>query len=60
MEHSEMVKKIPQWEDEYKRTATVKLSKRQIELLDGSPIKSNEGMIYGEMYSTWKSTQLEK
>ena len=58
MTHEEMVKKIPQWEEEYKRTATVKLSKREVELLDGSEIKSNEGMVYGQMYSNWKSIQL--
>ena len=64
MEHSEMVKKIPQWEKEYldacKKVHPTKLSKRQVELLEGSPIKSNEGMIYGQMYAHWKSTQLEK
>ena len=62
MKHEEMVKKIPQWEKEYldacKKVHPTKLSKRQIELLDGSPIKSNEGMVYGQMYSNWKSIQL--
>ena len=31
-----------------------KLSKRQVELLDGAEIKSHEGMIFGGMYSDWK------
>ena len=30
------------------------LTKRQLELLDGDPIKSHEGMVYGGMYSDWK------
>ena len=63
MEHSEMVKKIPQWEQEYLaacKKVNYKLSTRQIELLEGSPIKSNEGMLYGQMYAYWKSTQLEQ
>ena len=31
-----------------------KLSKRQLELLDGADIKSHEGMIFGQMYADWK------
>ena len=57
---AEMIKKIPQWEKEFKEISPFKLSKRQIELLDGAEIKSNEGMLYGQMYSTWKSIQLEQ
>ena len=30
------------------------LSEREIELLNGSPIKSHEGMVYGRMYADWK------
>ena len=30
------------------------LSKRQIELLDGEPIQSHEGMVFGGMYADWK------
>ena len=55
-----MIKKIPQWEKEFKEISPFKLSKRQIELLDGAEIKSNEGMLYGQMYSTWKSIQLDQ
>ena len=32
----------------------VPLSKREKELLEGSPIKSHEGMMYGRMYADWK------
>ena len=51
---SEWIKEIPNWENEYKEMMEGKLSKRQIELLNGEPIKSHEGMLYGEMYNDWK------
>jgi len=47
-------KDIPKWESQYLATARSKLSKQQIELLEGRDIKSHEGMIYGEMYNEWK------
>ncbi len=49
------IERIPNWEKEYKENPTRKLSKRELELLDGSPIKSHEGMVYGRMYAEWKS-----
>ena len=51
------IKKIPQWEKEYLKSMRDKLSKQQIELLEGRDIKAHEGMIYGEMYSDWKFKQ---
>jgi len=30
------------------------LSKRELELLEGSKIRAHEGMIYGAMYAHWK------
>ena len=48
------VKEIPKWESQYLAAARSKLSKQQIELLEGRDIKSHEGMIYGEMYNEWK------
>ena len=42
------------WEKEYKDMMGSKLSKRQLEILDGSELKSNEGMVYGQMYVDWK------
>ena len=48
------IAKIPNWEKEYRRIATRKLSRRELELLEGSAIKSHEGMLYGAMYAEWK------
>ena len=48
----EYIKDIPNWEKEY-LTMNVSLSKREKELLDGSAIKSHEGMMYGRMYADW-------
>ncbi len=50
----EWLKEIPKWEEQYKSMMSGKLSKRQIELLDGAEIKSHEGMVYGQMYADWK------
>ena len=47
------ISEIPNWEKEY-LSMDLDLSKRQIELLKGDPIKSHEGMIYGRMYRDWK------
>ena len=49
----EWINEIPNWEKEY-LTMDVKLSARQRQLLEGDDIKSNEGMVYGGMYSDWK------
>ena len=40
--------------EEYKEMMKGLLSKRQVEILDGSPLKSHEGMVFGQMYSDWK------
>ena len=48
------IKEIPEWEKEYRQMMQGLLTKRQLELLDGDPIKSHEGMVYGGMYSDWK------
>ena len=50
----EWIKDLPNWEKEYLGMARSDLSKQQIELLEGRDIKSNEGMIYGQMYNDWK------
>ena len=49
-----MSKAINKWEFEYLKDNRNKLSKQQIELLEGRNIKSHEGMIYGAMYNDWK------
>ena len=50
---AEWTKEVPKWEKEY-LTMNNNLSKRQIEILEGAELKSNEGMIFGGMYSDWK------
>ena len=51
---SNIAKRIAQFPQEYKELQQGKLSKRQIEILDGDDLKSHEGMIFGQMYSHWK------
>ena len=53
----EYIKDIPNWEKKY-LTMNVSLSKRERELLGGSPIKSHEGMVYGRMYADWKEKKI--
>ncbi len=50
---ADWTKEIPNWEKDY-LTMNNELSKRQIEILNGSPLKSHEGMVFGRMYSDWK------
>ena len=45
---------IQNWESEYLAMKNVKLSERQREILKGSELKSNEGMLFGQMYAHWK------
>ena len=52
-----MSKAIDKWESEYLISNRNKLTKQQIELLDGRDIKSHEGMIYGQMYNDWKKVK---
>ena len=51
--NKQMIIDLPNWEKEY-LTMNTQLSKREKELLEGSEIKSHEGMLYGRMYSDWK------
>ena len=51
---AEYIKDIPNWEKDYLKSMKGNLSEQQIELLNGRDIKSDEGMIYGQMYSDWK------
>ena len=50
----EWVKEITNWENEFLNMEDVEITKRQREILEGSPLKSNEGMLFGGMYSNWK------
>ena len=45
---------IENWEKEYPNMKGVTLNKREREILDGDELKSNEGMLFGRMYSDWK------
>ena len=51
---AEWIKEIPNWENEYLNMEGVELSKRQVEILNGDSLKSQEGMVFGQMYSDWK------
>tara|TARA_B100000287_G_scaffold21302_1_gene21076 strand:+ start:4120 stop:4401 length:282 start_codon:yes stop_codon:yes gene_type:complete len=50
-----LLPRLNKWEFEYLKENKNKLSKQQIELLEGRDIKSHEGMIYGQMYNDWKN-----
>ena len=54
MNSKDVTAAIARFPEEYKNMRKGELSKRQIELLDGSDIKSHEGMIFGQMYADWK------
>ena len=45
---------IANFPSEYKEMMKGKLSKRQLEILDGDALKSSEGMVFGSMYADWK------
>ena len=49
-----MIEEISKFPEEYKKMMGSKLTKRQIEILDGDDLKSYECMMFGEMYSDWK------
>ena len=53
MNKEQMMKDIQDWEREY-LAMDVDLTKREMELLKGDPIRSHEGMMYGRMYAQWK------
>ena len=46
-------KEIEKFPEEYK-DMNPNLNKRQKEILDGAELKSNEGMVFGQMYADWK------
>ena len=52
----EWTKEISNWEKEY-LTIDVKLTDRQKAILNGDELKSNEGMVFGQMYADWKKTK---
>ena len=44
---------IENWENDYLSDAYNVINKREREILEGSPLKSHEGMVYGRMYAEW-------
>ncbi len=50
-----MILSIQNWEKEYLKENRDKLSKQQIDILEGRELKSHEGMIFGQMYADWKN-----
>ena len=54
MTPEEVSAQIELFPQEYKDMMQGKLSKRQLEIIDGAELKSNEGMLFGGMYSDWK------
>jgi hypothetical protein len=56
----EYIKDVPNWEKDYLESMKGNLSEQQIELLSGRDIKSDEGMIYGQMYSDWKEKRIKQ
>ena len=51
--NEQMKRDIPDWEQEY-NAMDVPRTKREQQILDGDPIKSHEGMMYGRMYADCK------
>ena len=55
------LKDVPDRESEYDMTMNDgNRTKREQEILEGSPLKSHEGMIYGRMYADWKRRKEEE
>ena len=52
--YSDMIEDIANWEKEYPTMKGVTLNKREKEILEGSELKPNEGMVFGRMYAHWK------
>ena len=45
---------ISNWEKEYLKVNRKQLTNQQVEILEGRELKSNEGMVFGQMYVDWK------
>ena len=55
MVDKDVILSIQNWEKEYLKENRDKLSKEQIDILEGRELKSHEGMIFGQMYADWKN-----
>ena len=52
-----MILSIQNWEKEYLQMNRKQLTQQQVDILEGRELKSNEGMIFGQMYSDWKKSK---
>ena len=50
-----LLPQLKTWELDYLKDNKKNLSPQQIDILQGRDLKSNEGMIYGQMYNDWKN-----
>tara|TARA_B100000427_G_scaffold291148_1_gene267793 strand:- start:59 stop:340 length:282 start_codon:yes stop_codon:yes gene_type:complete len=50
-----LMPQLENWELNYLKDNKKNLSPQQIDILQGRDLKSNEGMIYGQMYNDWKN-----
>ena len=50
----ELLSALNNWESEYLKVNRKELTDQQVDILGGRELKSNEGMIYGQMYVDWK------
>ena len=57
MMDEEMALAIKNWEKEYLQVNRKRLTNQQVEILEGRELKSNEGMVFGQMYSDWKKSK---
>ena len=57
MMDEEMALAIKNLEKEYLQVNRKRLTNQQVEILEGRELKSNEGMIFGQMYSDWKKSK---
>ena len=48
---------IQNWEKEYLQVNRKQLTDQQVEILEGRELKSNEGMVFGQMYADWKRSK---
>ena len=53
----EMALAIKNWEKEYLQVNRKRLTNQQVEILEGRELKSNEGMVFGQMYADWKRSK---
>ena len=57
MMDEEMMLAIQNWEKEYLQVNRKQLTDQQVEIIEGRELKSNEGMVFGQMYADWKRSK---